>query len=479
MISPADWTLTDTVAAVAARKVSALEVAQEVLGRIKACQPRLNAFVRVDADGALTAANAADRALASGQPAGLLQGACLAHKDMFYRPDVPVTCGSAIRRNFQPSVLATVLARLDGAGAITVGALNMSEFANGPTGHNVHFGPTRNPWHPSHMTGGSSSGSGTAVAARLAHGALGSDTGGSIRLPAGACGVYGIKPTQGRVSRHGAMGLSFSLDNIGPLARTARDCARLLSVVAGPDPEDPTAAQVPPDDYEKDLDKSISGLRIIVPTNYYWDDIDPEVGDVLETAIGTLSSLRASITRRSVPLHDAIRGLGTIVISAEFCTLHDDWLRNRHDDYSPLVRARMKQGYAFSAVEYLKAVQVRPRITKAFVEDVFGSAEAMLMPVLRFPVPKLTDVDVGDSERMNDVLGSINHCTWPINYLGLPGLAVPAGFSKSGLPVAFQLVGRPFAEAMLFRVAGAYERETRWPDRAPPLEALESESGAR
>jgi aspartyl-tRNA(Asn)/glutamyl-tRNA(Gln) amidotransferase subunit A len=464
-----DWSLCDTASAIAARRVSAHEVAEATLARIAAHQPKLNAFVRIDTPVALAAAKAADQALAAGRSIGPLHGVPLAHKDMFYRPGLPVTCGSAIRRDFEPAILSTVLARLDAAGAITVGALNMSEFANGPTGHNVHYGPTRNPWNTEHITGGSSTGSGTAVAGRLVYGSFGSDTGGSIRLPAGICGVYGIKPTQGRVSRHGAMGLSFSLDNIGPLARTARDCARLLAVVAGPDPDDPTAAPVAVEDYEGSIDTGVAGLRIAIPTNYYWDGMSPEVGDVLEAAIDTLQRLGATLIRRSVPLHDVLRGLGTIVISAEFCALHDDWLRNRHDEYAPLVRARMKQGYAFSAVDYLKAVQVRPRIVKAFVDDVFGTADAMLTPVLRFPVPKLTEMDVGDGECMNEVLGSLNHCTWPINYLGLPGLAVPAGFSKSGLPVGFQLVGRPFAEAMLFRIAGAYERESRWPDRVPSL----------
>ncbi len=464
-----EWSLCDTASAIATHKVSALEVAEATLAHIAAHQPKLNAFVRMDTTDALAAAKAADRALTAGHNIGPLHGVPLAHKDMFYRPGLRVTCASAIRRDFQPDILSTVLARLDAAGAITVGALNMSEFANGPTGHNVHYGPTRNPWNTECITGGSSTGSGTAVAGRLVYGSLGSDTGGSIRLPAGICGVYGLKPTQGRVSRYGAMGLSFSLDNVGPLARTARDCARLLAVVAGPDPDDPTAAPVAVEDYEGSIDTGVAGLRIAIPTNHYWDGMSPEVGDVLEAAIDTLQRLGATVTRRSVPLHDVLRGLGTIVISAEFCALHDDWLRNRHDEYAPLVRARMKQGYAFSAVEYLKAVQVRPRIVKAFVDDVFGTADAMLTPVLRFPVPKLAEVDVGDGERMNEVLGSLNHCTWPINYLGLPGLAVPAGFSKSGLPVGFQLVGRPFAEAMLFRIAGAYERESQWPDRAPSL----------
>ncbi len=468
MTEIADWSLTKTAEAIAAREVSAREVTAAALTRIASRQPALNAFVRVDEEGARKAAAAADDALASGRKPGSLHGIPLAHKDMFYRPGVPVTCGSAIRRNFRPDYLATVLARLDAAGAITVGALNMSEFANGPTGHNVHFGPTRNPWNTAHITGGSSSGSGTAVAGRMVYGSLGSDTGG---LPGGICGVYGIKATQGRVSRYGAMGLSFSLDNIGPLARTAADCARLLGVVAGADPDDATSASMPVDDYEAALGLGVKGLRIAVATNHYWDGMSSEVGDVLETALTELGRLGASVARRTVPYHAELRGLGNIVASTEFCTLHDDWLRNQHDQYAPLVRARMKQGYAFTAVEYLKAVQVRPRLIKAFVDDVFGAADALFLPVLRFPVPAIADTDVGDSDVMNEVLGSLNHCTWPINYLGLPGLSVPAGFSKNGLPVGFQLVGRPFAEAMLFRIAGAYERTTGWPERHPPFAA--------
>ena len=467
----ADWSLLEAADAIKTRKVSAREVTEATLIRIRERQPRLNAFVRIDEDGARAQAKAADEAVATGEPIGPLHGVPLAHKDMFYRPGVPVTCGSAIRRNFRPEILATVLARLDAAGAVTVGALNMSEFANGPTGHNVHYGPTRNPWNTAHITGGSSSGSGTAVGGRMVYGSLGSDTGGSIRLPGGICGVYGIKATQGRVSRYGAMGLSFSLDNIGPLARTAADCARMLAVVAGPDENDPTASAVPTDDYEAALGQDVKGLRIAVATNHYWDGMSPETGDVLEAALGEMSKLGMSVTRRTVPYHAELRGLGNIVASSEFCTLHDDWLRNEHEQYAPLVRARMKQGYAFTAVEYLKAIQVRPRITRAFVDDVFGNADAMFLPVLRFPVPAIADTDVGDSEHMNEVLGSINHCTWPINYLGLPGLSVPCGFSAGGLPVGFQLVGRPFAEAMLLRIAGAYERATGWPDRKPPLPA--------
>ena len=464
-----DWSLVETADAVAARKVSSVEVVQAALKRIEARQPVLNCFIRVDTDRALAEARAADAAQATKRSLGPLHGVPLSHKDMYYRAGLPVTCGSAIRRHFVPDDTATVLQRLDAAGAVTIGALNMSEFANGPTGHNVHYGPTHNPWNRDHITGGSSTGSGAAVAGRVVYGSLGSDTGGPIRLPAGVCGIYGIKPTQGRVSRYGVMGLSFSLDNVGPLARTARDCARMLKVIAGADANDPTAANVPVDDYEAALNGGVSGTRIAMAANHFWDDMDSEIGGLLETALGVYGKLGATEKRITAPHLELIRGLGNIVISSEFCALHDDWLRHQHDAYAPLVRARMKQGFAFSAVDYLKAVQVRPKIVGDFIDQVFGDADVLFLPVLRFPVPKLTETDVKDSDTMNEILGSINHCTWPVNYLGLPGLSVPAGFSRSGLPVGFQLVGRPFTEATLFRVAAAYERETKWPSRKPQL----------
>ena len=419
----------------------------------------LNCFIRVDADLALEQARAADAARTSGSSLGILHGAPLAHKDMYYRAGKNVTCGSKIRRDFVPDVTATVLQRLDAAGALHLGALNMSEFANGPTGHNEHWGTCRNPWNTVHITGGSSTGSGSAVGGTLVAGSLGSGTGGSIRLPAGICGVYGLKPTQNRVSRHGVMGLSFSLDNVGPLARTARDCARLTGVIAGADSLDTTCAQVPVDDYEADLDLGVKGLTITVPTNYYFDDIDPEIDARMDEVIDTYRRMGATIRRVTLPHHDVLGGLGAIVSGAETCTIHDEWMRTCPDDYAPLIRARMQPGYAFSAVEYLKALTMRAAIAKEVADVAFGGAHAMLTPVLRFPVPTHASLDVKDAVDMPERLGAVNHCTRTLNYLGYPALSVPAGFSASGLPVGFQLAAPPFAERMLFRIAAAYERE--------------------
>lgn len=456
---PADWSISDTVAATRSGTISAVEVAEATLARIEKRQPILNCFIRIDAEGTMAQAKAADAARASGARLGVLHGAPLAHKDMYYRAGVPVTCGSKIRRDFVPSVTATVLERLDAAGALHVGALNMSEFANGPTGHNEHWGSTHNPWNPDHITGGSSTGSGTAVGGRLVAGSLGSDTGGSIRLPAAICGVYGMKPTQGRVSRHGVMGLSFSLDNVGPLARTARDCARMMGVIAGADPMDTTCAEVAVPDYEADLDLGVAGLTITVPDTYYFEDIDPEIAAALEGVLDSYRRMGATIRHVSLPYHDVIGGLGAVVSGSEQCALHDDWMRNRPEDYAPLIRARKQPGYAFSAVEYLKALHLRAPIAAAVADAAFGGAHAMLMPALRFPVPTLAEMDVKDAVDMPERLGRVNHCTRTINYLGYPALSVPAGFSKSGLPIGFQLTGPAFSERMLFRIATAYERE--------------------
>lgn len=464
-----DWSLTETVSAVVSRKVSALEVAEATLERIETRQKTLNCFIRIDAEGARAGARAADAALAAGHTPGKLHGAPLAHKDMYYRRGTVVTCGSAIRRNFVPDFTATVLERLDAQGAVHMGALNMSEFASGPTGHNVHWGNCRNPWNPEHITGGSSTGSGSAVGGRMVSGSLGSDTGGSIRLPAGICGVYGIKPTQGRISRHGVMGLSYSLDNVGPLGRTAADCARLLGVVAGHDPEDETSSHAPVQDYEAGLALGVKGLTIAIARPYYWDGMSTEIGDHLEDVLKTFRTLGADVKEVDLPHHDIISGLAGIVAGAEQCALHEHWVKTEAEKYAPLVKARMLTGFGFTAVDYVKAMSLRAGLVKDVVKAAFGAADALFLPVLRFPVPTLAETDVRDGETLHEVLGRINYCTRPLNYLGLPGLSVPCGFSKNGLPIGFQLVGRPFDEAMLFRVAAAYERETNWPARLPPL----------
>jgi aspartyl-tRNA(Asn)/glutamyl-tRNA(Gln) amidotransferase subunit A len=293
-----------------------------------------------------------DRLREAGRLLGRLHGVPLARKDMYYRSGKPCTCGSKIRGTFRPSYTATAVKRLEKAGSITIGSLNMAKFAQNPTGHNAHFGDCHNPWHVDHCTGGSSSGSGAAVAARFIYGALGFDTGGSIRLPATMCGIAGIKGTHSRVSRYGAMPLSFSADNVGPLARTARDCARLLRTIAGHDAADPTSSTEPVPDYEAALDGDVRGLRIGVPANFFFDGADSEVCAAFDAAMKVLRSRGAKTVRLEIPHMDAVNTYASILSRVEGATIHAQWMRERPEDYSVHLGGRLYAGYAIPAVHY-------------------------------------------------------------------------------------------------------------------------------
>jgi len=471
MSEPAHWSLAEAAEAIAARRISSCELLDACQARIERLQPLLNCFIGLDAERARRMAEAADAALARGDAVGPLHGVPLAHKDMYYRAGRVSTCGSRIRRDFVPDHTATVLERLDAAGALDLGGLNMAEFAVGPTGHNIHWGHCRNPWNPDHVTGGSSSGSGSAVAGRLVFGALGSDTGGSVRLPASMCGLVGIKPTQARVSRYGIMGLSFSLDNVGPLTRTVRDGARLLRVIAGHDPRDPTSSRLPVPDYEAGLELGVKGVRIGVPTNYYYDDAADEVRALMRASLDRLASLGAEIVELAMPDHDQLSNLAGVVLTAEAATLHGAWLRERPQDINPQMRARIEPGLAVPATHYLRALHVRDQVLARFIDQVFKRCDVLHAPSLKVPVPTITETDVGDGPQMGRTIGSLTHCTRTINYLGLPSVSVPAGFTANGMPSGFQLIGRPFAEAQILRVAAAYEAAADWVTRAPSLAA--------
>ncbi|MCP5152420.1 MAG: amidase [Ectothiorhodospiraceae bacterium] len=449
-------------------EVSSRELTEACIRRTERLGARLNCYISFDPEGALAQADAADRRRAAGETLGPLHGVPLAHKDMYYREGVVTTCGSRIRRDFRPDRTATVLTRLEAAGALNLGGLNMSEFAFGPTGHNHHFGPARNPWNTAHVTGGSSSGSGSAVAGRLVFGALGSDTGGSIRLPAAMCGLAGIKPTQTRVSRYGVMGLSYSLDTVGPLTRTVRDCARITEVIAGHDPLDPTSSRRPVAGYEAAAtDPDIRGTRIGVPANYYYDGVHPEIRSALQASLDVYRSLGAEVVEVTLPDAEATSVIGGALSGTEAIALHRAWLRDRPDDYGPQVRARLEMTLAYPAGDYLAALQVRPRVIRRFVEAVFSRCDVLHCPILGFPVPTIAETDVADSPEMRKMITDMTRCSRPINYLALPGLSVPAGFSSSGLPLSFQLIGRPFDEASLFRFGAAYEAAAGWVEQHP------------
>ena len=456
--------------AISSGEMSARELTTACIKKTEKLQPKLNCFISFQPEKALAVADALDAELLTGDPVGPLHGVPMAHKDMYYRAGEVSTCGSKIRKDFRPNHTATVIERLGDAGAIHLGGLNMAEFAFGPTGHNVHWGDCRNPWNTDHITGGSSSGTGSAVAARIVYAGLGSDTGGSIRLPSALCGLTGIKPTQTRVSRYGVMGLSFSLDNVGPLARTVQDCARILGVIAGYDQNDATSSNIPTDKYESlTTNPKIKGLKIGVPTNYYYDEVASEVRDLMNASLKTYESLGAHIIEVNVPNHEKLTDLASVVMGSEAATLHGAWLNERPDDYSDQVLARIQPGLSYPATRYLQALQVRPKIIRQFVEQVFNVCDVLHAPILRIPVPTIADTDLKAGPGFATLLSQMTYCTRPANYLGLPAIAVPAGFTSNGLPTSFQLIARPFAEGMLFRIAAAYQNETDWHRQAPDI----------
>jgi aspartyl-tRNA(Asn)/glutamyl-tRNA(Gln) amidotransferase subunit A len=345
----------------------------------------------------------------------------------------------------------------------------MNEFAYGPSGHNWHFGHCLNPWNGAYITGGSSSGSAASVAARANFAALGSDTGASIRLPASLCGVTGLKVTSGRVSRAGVMPLSFSMDTVGPIARSAADCALVLAAIAGADSRDPTAAGAPVDDYAGALSRPLAGVRIGVATEAFADELTPAGVEALEATHRVLRSLGCVIVSVTLPDLSAWDVAGSQVTAAEGAAVHAQWLRTRAHDYSEQVRARLERGLAIPATAYIDALRLRGPALAAFGAAVFAHADVLLAPCLPIATPTLEETDVGGGARMDHTLAELTRYLRPFNYLGLPSLALPAGFAVDGLPVGVQLVGRPFAESLLLRLGHRFQQETDWHLREPPL----------
>jgi aspartyl-tRNA(Asn)/glutamyl-tRNA(Gln) amidotransferase subunit A len=461
--------LTEVAQAIAQKRVSSREVTQSCLARIEQWQPRLNAFMAIEAEQALAAADAADTALAKGNNQGALHGVPLAHKDMYYDAGKIVTCGSRIRRDWVAATTATSLQRLKDAGTIRLGSLQMAEFAYGPTGHNAHYGPVHNPWAFDHITGGSSSGSGAAVAARLTFAALGSDTGGSIRMPAHFCGVTGLKTTVGRISRAGAMPLSQSLDTVGPLARSVEDCALLLGLMAGADPNDPTAIGGDVPDYMAATRGSLKDLTIGVPAAFYVDDLDADTARILDETVATLKREGAQVVQVELPDQRQLTAACQFVLAVEAAAFHKRWMIERPQDYGPQVLMRLQNGLAISGVSYLETMRWRGPALAAHLAATAG-VDAVLTPVAPVAAPTIAESDVGTSPDAEAVIQRLTRFTRPVNYLGLPSLAIPAGFTGTGLPVGMQLIGRPFDEATLLRAGAAFQRTTDFHARCPELE---------
>lgn len=461
--------LVEAAEAVKIGAITAEQLTTITLDRLEKIGPQLNCAIAIDRADALRAAEQLDQERKRGRLRGPLHGVPLAHKDLFHRAGKITTCGSPILRAFKADKTATALNRLERAGAVNAGSLNLSEFAFSPTGFNRHFGSCRNPWNTAHVTGGSSSGSGAAVAARLVYGSLGTDSGGSIRHPAAMCGVVGLKPTQTRVSRAGVMPLSHSLDCVGPMARTARDCAQLLSVIVGPDAEDPTASDVAAPDYDALLDRKIKGLKIAVPRHYYYDVVSDEVRHLLDESLVVLEDLGAIIRETPTADINLINSLAQLVMCVEAATVHQQWLKTRRDDYAEVVRSRIEPGLFIPATRYCEALALRSGIVRSFLNTCMGDADVIHLPAVCVAVPTIRETTEDEPGAVAKRLSALTHCTRGINYLGLPAVSVPAGFTRNGMPMAFQLVGRPFDEGLLLKVADAYQQVTDWHRRVPAI----------
>ena len=451
------WSLAELTQRLRQGEVSSREATLAVLAALEETAAGLDAVARLEPERALRAADAADRLRADGGELGLLHGVPMAHKDMFYRAGELAECGARLMRGHRPDVTATVLRRLDAAGAIDVGRLNMVEFALGITGHNAHTGHPRNPWDTSRITGGSTSGGAAAVAARLIPATLGSDTGGSIRYPAAACGILGLKPTYGRVSRYGCMPLSHSLDHVGPLARSAEDLALMLQAIAGQDPDDPTTSQRPVGDFAASLRRGARGLRLAVATSAPDAPVDAEVAASVEAAAGVLAEAGMGVRRVELPPFGAINALRRVIMLVECAATHREQVANQREDYNPQTVGRMEPGFQFSGVDYVRALAARAPLLRRFCADLFAEADVLALPTCPATTPGIAETDTGGDARFTAVANQLGTLVGPFNYLGLPALSLPVGHDARGMPLGLQLVARPFGEGLLLRVAHAFE----------------------
>ncbi len=461
-------------------------VTQTYLERIAALDPQVRAYITVTRERALAAAESADRRWSAGRPASPIDGAPVAVKDLLCTRGERTTCGSRILEHFVPPYDATVIQRLEAAGAVILGKTNMDEFAMGSSTEHSAFFTTRNPWDLSRVPGGSSGGSAAAVAADLAAAALGSDTGGSIRQPAAFTGTVGLKPTYGRVSRYGLVAFASSLDQIGPLTKDVADAALVLGAIAGRDPLDSTSADVPVPDYVEALRQPVEGLRVGVPDEYFVDGMDPEIEQAVREAIEALKRLGARVEPISLPTTDWALAAYYLIAPAEASSnlarydgvkygsrvpgardLIEMSSRTRAQGFGAEVKRRIMLGtYALSAgyydAYYGKAQKVRTLVRRDF-EAAFSRVDVIVTPTTPNVAFRLGEKEDPLAMYLNDVF------TIPVNLAGLPGLSLRCGFTRASLPIGLQFIGRPFDEATLLRVAHAYEQATGWLDRRPPL----------
>ncbi|HSB69575.1 MAG TPA: amidase [Candidatus Methylomirabilis sp.] len=446
--------------------LSPVELTRAYLDRIEQLDGHCRSYITVLREEALAAAAAAEQEIVRGGYRGPLHGIPIALKDLVMTRGIRTTCGSRILRDWVPEADAAVAVRLSRAGAVLLGKLNMHEFAYGPTGVNPHYGTPRNPWGRNRMPGGSSSGSGVAVAVGLCAGALGTDTGGSVRIPASLCGIVGLKPTYGRVSRAGVIPLAWSLDHIGPMARSVADAALLLQVLAGRDPADPSTAEVPVPDYRVAMRADLRGLRLGLLRDLFFEKLDAEVRAAVEAAGRALEGLGASAEEVRLPRIQHAGPATFAIIASEAMAYHEPYLKTRAGEYGPDVRARLTTGQFILASQYLKAQRAR-QVIRADVDALLTRLDALLLPTTSIPAPDIDAPAVTVDGLTDDPRAWLTRCTRPINLTGHPALSVPCGLTAGGLPIGLQLVGRHFEEATLLRIGAAFETVSPMRDRRP------------
>lgn len=460
-----DGGIAETARALRGRVVGPQDLVKACIDRIDRLNPVLHAFVSRRNEQALQTAALAAGALGTSNGLSAVAGIPLAHKDMFYRTGESVTFGAHPSRSTRGNFTSTVMMRLDGLLAPDLGGLNMSEYAAGPTGSNPHHGRCANPWSVDRLSGGSSSGSASAVAARMVLGSIGSDTGGSIRIPSALCGVTGLKPTFGRVSRHGAMPRVWSQDSIGPIARSAQDCAILLAAIAGPDGQDPlVVSEAGKFAWSDDVTGDAARIGVLET----WESADSDVERVVGAAIDDLRRLGHPIGLARWPKMAEVIALAEVIHKAEASAIHDQFLRTRAEEYGGFVRERFEEGLAISAVRYIQAQSLRQAMVQDFVRTAMNGFDVLILPTVGCQAPLASEANEG-SVASRRILRKLTQFTRPFSYLGLPALSVPCGFGRDQMPIGLQIVGRPFAESTVLSVGHSYQQQTDWHLRQPLL----------
>jgi aspartyl-tRNA(Asn)/glutamyl-tRNA(Gln) amidotransferase subunit A len=453
--------LSEASRAVQKKEVSPVELTQACLARIEKLNPKLNAFITVTDTAALEDARKAEAEIARGEWKGPLHGIPLAVKDLIKTAGVKTTAASAVLQENVPTADAEVIRRLKSAGAILLGKLNLHEFAYGGSGIIGHFGPARNPWNTAHVTGGSSSGSAAAVAACLCYGAIGTDTAGSIRLPAACCGITGLKPTYGLVSARGVIPLSWSLDHIGPMARTAADAALILQAIAAYDPQDIGSQKFPPVYYPSAIEESTAALRLGLARDF-WNEVDGEIKSVVDSAVSVLSKMTASAQEVDLST-DTDRTL----VRCEAYAYHQKYLPANEKDYDPETLRRIRSGADVTAPQYIQAQRELLQQRRQILQ-IFERVDLILTPTTPMLAPTVEELQAEPDQLRNKEMVMLRN-TRPFNVYGLPCLSLNCGFSKSGLPIGLQIIGAPGAEGSLLALAHAYQKQTDWHKQKPVI----------